>query len=191
MSMIKKMATAGAVAAMGLGLSAASASAYAISGGAYTGTATANHTFTVGGAYQIECTSATFSGTATGAATTAFTPSYSGCTFFGFPATVTQSGVWSITANSGPVGGVYGGRVDIPAGTTTTIEVPIAGCTVTVTGAQGFAGAGSASNNGSGVDLEASVTGIVYSASGCPFPSGTDGEYLTNGPVTIPGISVS
>lgn len=193
MSMITKMATAGAVAAMGLGLGAASASAYSISGGSYVGQATSAHTFTVAGAFTITCPAAstTFTGTATGAASTSFTPAYGGpCTFFGLPANVTQSGQWTITATSGgPT--TFGGDIHIPASSTTTIEVPSTGCTVTVTGTQNFSGAGTASNIAGGVSLSANVTGIAYTASGCPFGSGTSGQYRTNGSVTIPGITVS
>lgn len=201
MNLIQKMATAGAVAVMGLGLGAASASAYAISGGAYTGTATNAHTFTVAGFYTITCPASgtTFSGTATGSDTTSFTPSYGAplsCTFFGLPASVTQSGQWQIKVTSGPVSGAYTGEVVIPSGTTTTIEVPAANCTVTVTGGtlgQTFANAGTARNvTPTGVQLSASVSGIAYTASaGCPFTSGSTGVYNTNGNVDIPGITVS
>lgn len=200
MSMIKKMATAGAVAVMGLGLGAASASAYAISGGSYVGTASADHSFTVGGAYTIECPAGdtTFTGNANGTATTSFTPAYgSNCSFFGLPAQVTQSGTWSITVNAGPDGlGWYTGSIHIPSGSVTTIEVPLAGCTVTVTGTQSFAhgsggNVGRAKNVTGGTQLEAAVNNIAYTASGCPFSSGSDGTYNTNGPVNIPGVTVS
>ncbi len=195
MKLTQKLATAGAVAAMGLGLGAASASAYAISGGEYTGTATAPHTFTVGnGNYTISCDIATFTGDATGAATTAFTPTYDDCTFFGFPADVVQDGPWSLTATSGPDGtGAYGGTMEIPAGTSTTINVPVAGCSVVVSGYQDFTSGLIARNfaSGTGVELSGGVTGVTYTASGCPFASGTDGTYSTNGNVTIPGITVS
>lgn len=194
MKMMQKLATAGAVAAMGLGLGAASASAYSISGGAYVGTATAANTFTVAGAFTVTCPAATttFTGTATGAASTNFTPSYGpGCTFFGLPATVTQSGQWTVTATSGSGAGPYGGTVSIPAGSTTTINVPATGCTVVVSGAQSFPGAGSASNVAGGVNLSATVSGITYTATGCPFASGATGQYRTNGAVSIPGITVA
>lgn len=204
MSMITKMATAGAVAAMGLGLGAASASAYSITGGAYTGQATSTHSFTVAGAYTITCPSAqtTFSGTATGSATTNFTPSYGAgatvCSFFGLPASVTQSGTWGITVTGGPdASGWYTGSIHIPASSTTTINVPLAGCTVTVAGTQQFnhganGNVGRARNiTPTGVELEASVNGVAFTASGCPFASGTSGTYTTGGVVTIPGITIS
>lgn len=193
MKMMQKLATAGAVAAMGLGLGAASASAYAINGGAYVGTATAANTFTVAGAFTVTCPAAntTFTGTATGAATSSFVPSYGpGCTFFGQPATVTQSGPWSITATSGgPT--TFGGSINIPSGSTTTINVPSTGCTVVVSGNQTFATGGSATNVSGGVNLTATVTGITYTASSCPFASGASGQYRTNGAVSIPGINVT
>jgi len=200
MSMIKKMATASAVAVMGLGLGAASASAYAITGGSYSGTATNDHSFTVGGAYTIVCPAAdtTFTGSATGTDTTHFTPAYgSNCNFFGLPAQVTQSGTWSIKVNGGPTSGFYTGLIHIPASSTTTIEVPLAGCTVTVTGTQQFQH-GTGGNIGqarnvtpTGVQLQANVKGISYTASGCPFSSAADGEYNTNGFVDISGITIS
>jgi len=200
MSMIKKMATAGAVAVMGLGLSAASASAYAISGGSYVGTATNDHSFTVGGAYTITCPKAdtTFTGTATGAASSNFTPAYGlNCNFFGLPAQVTQSGTWAITVTSGPTSGFYGGDIHIASTSTTTIEVPLAGCTVTVTGTQllqnGVGGNVIRARNvtPTGIQLEANVNNIAYTASGCPFSSASDGTYNTNGFVDISGITVS
>lgn len=207
MSMIKKMATAGAVAVMGLGLGAASASAYSItsagSGGSYTSVSSSSHVFTVGGGvYSIGCSSAVFSGVATGADNTSFTPAYSGCTFFGFPATVSQSGTWNIKV-TGDSGVTYFGEILIPSGTTTTINVPIAGCTVTVSGGgsgqlfqNGVNGnIGEAVNYGSppntGIYLDAEVNGVVYTASGCPFSSGSDGTYTTGGSVDIPDVMVS
>lgn len=199
MSRIQKLAIAGTVAAIGCGVGAATASAYSISGGAYVGTATGNHTYTNGGVYTISCPSVdtSFSGTATGADITSFTPAYgSSCSFFGMPVTVTQSGTWSLRVIGGPVGGWYVGEVQIPSGTSTTISQPLAGCTQVVSGAQTFThGVGGnvirLRNVTGGVELEASVNGIAYAASGCPFFSGVDGTYNTNGPVDVPGITIS
>jgi hypothetical protein len=202
MSMIKKIATAGAVAAMGLGFGAASASAYSIDAlppnsnpFMYTSVDSSTHTFTVGGAYQITCDVASFTGDATGAATTAFAPTYTNCTFFGFPASVTAHGPWSITVTGGS-GSNFTGQVDIPSTSSVTISVPIAGCNVTVPGGQTFANGvgnnvGTADNVAGGVELTAIADGIVYNASGCPFSSGTDGIYDTGGVVEIPGIEIN
>lgn len=207
MSMSKKIATAGAVAVVGLGLGAASASAYSITssgtGGAYTSDVSGTHEFTVGGgAYTIGCSSAQFTGTATGGASTSFTPAYSGCTFFGFPAFVAQSGQWTITVTS-DAAGTYYGDITIPASSTTTITVPIAGCTVTVTGHQVFENGnangdigeavnwGSGGGTNTGIDLTAVANNIAYTASGCPFGSSSDGTYTTGGATRIPGVMVS
>lgn len=196
MNLSMRIATAAAVAATALGLGAAGASAYAVSGGSYTGTATGANTFTVGGAYTVSCSGTTISGTATGSATTNFAPAYSGCTFFGFPASMVQSGFWSTTITTGPIFGRYGGDLTITISSVTTLSVPIAGCTVTVAGPQTFQdGVGGAvvqdTNVAGGVEFEAVLTNVAYTASGCPFPSGTDGEYRTNGPISIPGITVT
>lgn len=200
MSTIKKTATAGAVATMAFGLGAASASAYAVSGGSYVGTATSNHTFTVGGAYTLDCPAVdiTFTGTATGSATTSFTPAFgANCSFFGLPAQVTQSGQWSETVTGGPVSGWYTGDLHIPSSSTTTIEIPLAGCTVTITGTQNFQN-GTGGNitrtrnvSPTGVQAEIHLVNLAYTASGCPFSSASDGTYSSNGLIDFPGITVS
>lgn len=149
------------------------------------------------GAYTIDCPAAdaTFSGSATGADTTSFTPAYgSNCNFFGLPVSVAQSGTWSLRVTGGPSSGWYTGEVTIPAGTVTTINNPLYGCTQTVSGAQTFThGVGgnvirfrnvtfSPPLSGTGIELEATVNNIAYMASGCPFSSGTDGTYSTGAP---------
>jgi hypothetical protein len=206
MSIIKKMATAGAVAVVGLGLGAASSSAaFSISGGAYVGApaaAASEHSFTVAGAYTITCpkSSTTFTGNATGAASTSFTPAYGSgtvCEFFGFPASVAQSGTWSVTA-TGKTGSTYTGQIGIPSGSVTTINVPIASCTATVGGPQTFThgsggSTGTAVNVTGGVNLTAVANNVaIASASGgCPFTTSDTAVYNTNGAVYIPGITVA
>jgi len=193
------IATAGAVAVVGLGVSAAGASGYSISGGSYVGTSTSNPSWTNGGAYTIDCPAAdaTLSGIATGADATVFTPAYgSNCNFFGLPVTVAQSGTWSLRVVGGPSAGWYTGELTIPAGTSTTVSMPLAGCTQVVSGPQVIANGVGGNivrfrNVTGGVQLEAAVNNIAYSASGCPFASGTDGTYNSNGSVDIPGITVS
>lgn len=207
MSMTSRLATAMAVAAVGLGLGATNASAYRIDGISgnpfvYSGTAGAAHTYTTGEFFQLECPTkdTTFTGIADGAAMTVFTPSYGGeeaCSFLGYPATVEQTGTWELTVNAGPNGTAeYNGDITIPAGTSTTVTVPILGCSWTVSGPQTFAHGVNGNNlraddYGGGVFLEAAVYGISYVAAGCPFLSGNDGQYRTNGVVTIPGIAIS
>lgn len=209
MSIVKKMATAGAVAVMGLGLGAASASAaYSISGGSYVGApaaAASEHSFTVAGAYTITCPKpdTTFTGSATGSDTSAFTPYYGAnngtgevCEFFGFPSKVVQSGQWQVKV-TGNSGSTYTGQVIIPSGTTTTISVPIAGCTASVAGPQTFTNGsggsvGTATNSGGGVNLTAVANNVaIASAVGCPFTTADTAVYNTNGAVRIPGITVA
>lgn len=178
-----------------LGVGVAGASAYSVSGGYYVGTPTNDPTFTFGGLYPVECSSGVTSywGNATGSATTSFTASYGGgtwCSFFGFPAEVSVSGTQSITINAGG-SGVFTGSFNIPSLTVITYEVPIAGCIVTVPGGQTFNhGVGgnfvSAFNLSGGIGVAYSLEGIVYSASGCPFSSGSDGSaeatFVASGP---------
>lgn len=193
MTVIRALATAATIGALGLALGAGSAAAYSVTGGAYVGVAQAAHSGTVGGAYTFTCpgSTTTFTGVATGAATTNFTPSYGGvCTTFGLLTTVTQSGPWELTiTGGGPT--TFVGRIDIPAGTSTTISVPSAGCTTVTAGPQAFAGAVSVANVAGGIEVTGNVTGIAYSAFGCPFASGVSGQYRTNGYVFVPGVSVS
>jgi hypothetical protein len=197
MNLSTRIATAAAVAATALGLGAAGASAYSISGGPYTGTSTAANTFTVGGgAYTVSCATTTISGNATGSATTNFAPSYGGCTFFGLPATMVQTGFWSTTVTSGPILGRFRGDLTFTPGSATTLSVPIAGCVVSVAGPQTFQdGVGGTvvqdTNVSGGVQFEAVLTNIAYTASGCPFASGNDGVYRTNGPISIPGVTIT
>lgn len=199
MTLRSKTAVTAAVMVIAIGGGAAAASAYSISGGTYVGVPSAGQTFTIGGAYSYDCpaSQASFLGTATGADTSSFTPAYGACTFFGFPLTVLQSGTWSLRVIGGPdAGGYYDGELGIPSATVTTVQFPIGGCTITVSGPQTFThGTGvnviRMRNTGTGVELEASVSGIAHSDSGCAHPTGSDGVYDTNGPISIPGITIS
>lgn len=208
MSLMKKIATAGAVAAMGLGLGAASASAvtYDLTGGSYEGIATEDHTFTVGGAYTITCDThggnpTTFTGDteSPGGPSTNFTPDYSDCDFFGFPASVTINSPWLLTVTGNTSTSNFTGEINIPdnAGHEVIIKVPLVGCEVYVNGSQTFKdGVGGTSLSGDEVgsdfELNAEVNGIIYTTNGsCPFGSGSDGVYQTNGAVTIEGVGVT
>lgn len=93
-------------------------------------------------------------------------------------------------------GGWYTGRVDIPAGASSTTQVPLTGCEVTVSGAQSFLhGTGSnvvrLRNATGGVELEVSLDGMTYTTTGCPFLGGSDLVYQSNGAISVPGITVS
>lgn len=190
--MFGKLALAGALAATGMAVCASGAVAFSLSGGAYGATATSANTATVGGgAYAMSCSTATFAGEATGAATTKFVAIHDGCSFFGYPATVTQSGDWEFTVTSTDGAGTYYGRLDIPAGASSTTSIPLAGCTVTVTGPQSVSGILS-SNYIGGLNVSAYMSGMSYTAFGCPFGSGSDLSYSTGvNPITVPGITVS
>lgn len=196
MKLINRLAATTALTALAVGGGTTVASAYSISGGAYSSTPAASHALAINGSYFYRCSSVVFSGVATGADTTAFTPSATGCTFMGFPTSVTYSGAWNlkVTGTSTPS---FTGELEIPAGATMTVSTPIMGCTFVIAGPQTFQhGVGgnvvSMANVGTGVHLTGAMNGIVYSVvPGCPFPSGTTGVYNTNGVTAIPGITIS
>lgn len=201
---------AGAVAVVGFGMGAAAVSAYSISGGSYTSDRSGANTFKFGGGlFGLTCPitvggwsgGAVMSGSATGVASTDFTPVFGNCKFLGFPANLTQLGAWRVTIDSGPdLNGYYYGNFTILAATTTTVNVPIAACTVTVAGPQGFSHGGNGGLDivrgrnwtlGSGVDFEVAVHGISFTTSGsCPFSGASDSVYST-GVTAIPGITIS
>lgn len=163
----------------------------------YVAVGTSSHAGTISDFCTAECSTPTSIGTATGSATSSFVPSLGDCNWFGYPAEYTFSGAWDLTVTSGPDGsGSYYARVDIPAGSTVTADVPIVGCAVANSGPQSFA----SGSNGNvirlrsvvgGVEAEATVFGIVHTSTGCPFSSGSDGSYSTNGVVTFPGVTIS
>lgn len=210
---LMKLVTAGVVAVVGLGLGAASASAYSVDGISgnpynYTGAPASSaweHSFTVDGAYTIVCPKAdtAFSGTATGSAETFFTPYWGAnngtgevCDFLGFPAKVTQSGTWSFMVTDN-VSTTYRGEIRLQAGSTTTLYVPIANCTATISPRTFLHGAlgsvVSAVNVAGGVDLTFLLGNLrVASATAtCPFSAPTTAVYNSNGPISIPGIRIN
>lgn len=163
----------------------APAAAYSVAGGGYSGTATNDPTFTFADAYTVECPSevSAYVGIATGSATTSFTASHGSgtwCNWLGFPASVFVAGTQAITVNGGGPS-AFTGSFSIPLGTTMTINMPVAGCTVTVTGSQYFiqgidGNVISALNLTGGIAVAYRINGMDYTASGCPFPSGSDGS---------------
>lgn len=197
--------TVGAVAALTLALGTAGASAHAISGGGYSGAAVNDTWFALDqGAYNFTCAAnvVTVSGDADGTGTTTFTPDFGGVgdCYFVVPTTVTQSGAWDLTVTSGPhAGGWYHGTVDVPTATTTAIYVPLLSCTATMTGSQSFThGSGGSVVRvrnvvPTGAEVELAFNDFDYTAAGggCPYSSGNDGWYTTDGPIVIPGVTVS
>mgnify|MGYP001382616741 CR=1 FL=1 len=200
---------AGAVAALGLGVSAGAAHAISIDGIRgnpfnYTGVQTTQHRFAVNrGNIVVTCTTATFTGTATGAAWTDFQPTYSGCTFnlagTPLPATVTVSSPWRLTALT-TSGGISTGSIDLLS-SRTTIRVPLLGCEVYVDGPQTFThgdangSIGTSRHIGTGELLTVVAEGVRYTVNNpinCTFGSGSDGRYHTGvDGVDIPGVIVN
>lgn len=190
----RTLITAGAVAAATLGAGATSASAwYSISGGSYTGTATSDIRFDFARGYQIDCQDVTISGYATGSSSTDFTPTFSNCDFFGLPATVTQSGTWSSNVVAGPTGGGwYYADFYIPTGTTTTVDIPLIGCTAAITGPQWSIAPINYRSTMWGAEMDFHISLMTYSATNCPFSDGTDASVSTTwGRIEIPGIVIS
>lgn len=188
--MFKKVTTAAAVALVGLGAGAASASAYSISGGSYTATSSSDHSFTLGGAYTHNCSNVTLEGEATGAATTMFTPVIGECNFYGFPVSGESSGPWSMTVESGPVGGVYTASLSIPSGTTATFINPLWGYSLSIAGPQTFPNAASVHNGPGGAQLSFEFSGASYVMANGPVSSGSDLVYTTNGGMLLSGVTV-
>lgn len=189
MTTFKRLLVAAAGAAAICGVGAAGASAFAISGGPYIGTNTGPVSFTFDSAYSFDCDTVTYDGNATGAASTSFTPAFDDCSFFGLPATASQSGTWSAAVTSGPSGGSYTGSLSIPNSSTTTLSVPLTGCTVTIDGPQSFGGSTTFTNTIPGVGIQITVAPISYTAVGCPFSSGSHGHYAAI--IDLPGVTVS
>jgi hypothetical protein len=208
MNLISKIATAGAVAAMGLGLGAAGASANitldydnAIApGGQFTGTQTTQNVFTAGGS-SVECDGATFTGNVSNSSTNTipFHAEYSGCTvdfgLFTAGATVVTNSDWDLTATSGSAGTSVTADANIFAPASgPAVTITVAGiCTISIA-AQGPLSHVVATNVASptGVDIDATVSGIAFTSSGlCPGvpASGTNATYV--GGVNIPGITMT
>lgn len=201
--MAKRLAAVAVTAAMGLAVGAAAASAdgFDLTGGDFTGTATADQELTIDGVYTSTCSTLDVDGnteavTGTPAAL-AFGFSFASCTAFGFPPTITSSGSWQfeVTSKISSSPPTYAGQLRFPSGSSTTIHVPIAGCSWTVAGPQTFThGAGgnvvTAVQNGSTLQISVSIQGISYTASGCPFGSGSNMTYDSNGPIDLPGVTV-
>lgn len=74
-----------------------------------------------------------------------------------------------------------------------TCNVPIAGCQITVSGASQptLIATGAAQNVTGGAQATFQVTGINYTAVGCPSASGSTGPYRSNGPISMPGVTFS
>jgi hypothetical protein len=175
------------------GATAGGAGAIGYNGGPFTATAPSNHIFTISGFYDVECSSASATGNASGSATLPLTMSFTGCDLLGFPATVTTSAPWDVMLVSAPGGSSYGNSLTWATGTTTTITIPIAACTVTIPGLQAFTHGAwlnslTSENQTGGVEITSDLYGAVYTASGCPFPSGSDGQYT--GTFFLPGVAI-
>jgi hypothetical protein len=206
MSLINKLATAGAVAVMGLGLGAASASAaieLSPANTPFTGAQDPNNpnVFSAGGA-EVVCDSAEFTGN-TGNASTTYIPfhaEYDDCSIniLGFPfnAEVTTHSDWRLHYTSGDATNGVTADVDIldPGGSVTpvTISVPDIGCTINIYPQSGLSHVQASNTTPTGVYIDATVSDIAYHTSGtCPgLPgTGTDGTYV--GGVVIPGITIT
>lgn len=198
MKLISKIAAVAVAAVLGTFGLVVSASAYDLTGGSYTGSGSAAHTLTFGGAYTLSC-DADYAGNTenvTGdAAATDMTPTYSNCAFFGFPATMVSASPvrLKVTASWPPLSV----SLDLFILGIKLIEIPIIGCQVSISSPQSLLhGSGGNSilgaNVSSSFQWSASVQNISYTTNGlCPFGSGSDGTYDTNGVVTLSGVNVT
>ena len=195
MKLFSKLVTTAAMAALAVGGGATAASAYSISGGAYTSATSSTVKLTLAGSYTYACSSTSFSGVATGADTMTMTPAFGGCSYYGFPWVITQSGAWKIKVTGGSAPN-FTGELEIPAGVTTTWTLPITGCTFVISGPQtlrhGVGGnAAVIRNMGTGAELSFHLNGIAFTATSCPYSSGTNGVLDSGGGISLPGITVS
>jgi len=132
--------------------------------GPLTGTATGNQVFTPGGGGSVTCKKAHTSGTiiSFGGVSQHFTVSYSECTAFGFPATVSNA-TYELYAT---------GTVDVE----NTITISVFGCTTTVKPQKGLK-AVSYTNKAGKIEQHSNVSGIVSTASGFPCTGGVNGTF--------------
>lgn len=176
------LAAAGATAMLGLGISAAGAQGSPFE-------------FDFGGVYTMSC-NVSFAGSGGSGMTVNLLPSFDSCEFVGFPATVSQSGIWRLPISSGPSGGWYGGNFTVPSGTTTIVDVPLWACTVSMSGPQTAShGVGGTivqvRNVTGGIELNLDVSVPLASASGgCPFSSWGSVGMSTGAPAYVPGVTV-
>lgn len=156
----------------------------------FSGGQTTTNVFETGNGAKVECSTATFQGTATGTEvdSVTVTPKYSGCTFLGEAATVTTNDCAYILDSDTNASGDAAVEVECAAGN--TIEVNAAGlCTLKI-GAQTVGGGVHYTNENSGstrsVVVETTAKEIKYSKTGafCFLVSG-DGKYTGN--VTVSG----
>lgn len=160
--------------------------------GTLTGTQTTKQVFTTKNG-KVECTTATQSGTFTAASFTTSTvsPTYSGCTAFGFiNATVAVNGcTYTFTGkeNNKEVGEETLATATVNCSGTNKITVSGGGCVTTV-GPQGPLNHVKFANNTTkkpdDVDATATLSGITYTASGC-FTNGTFSDGTLEGDSTI------
>lgn len=182
---------------------AGTASAYSISGGSYTGTGQYQYLGTAG--VIVGCDAVSYAGTATGAASTSFTPTFSSCTAFtdqGYPATISSPNPWTLTVTGGS-GSSFSGTLSIPAGSAAMISIPALSCSITLEGNQLFTDGTpftepfsettsiKAENETGAARLTVRFGGAVVTPSiGCPTSIGDRGYYDTNTGVTVPGVAV-
>lgn len=193
-----------AAAVLGPGIGAASASAYTVSGGSYTGTGSNQYLGSEGSI--VGCTDVEYEGTASGAASTSFTPTFTGCTAYtdqGYPATISSPNAWTLTITGGS-GSSFTGSLGIPIGSAALISIPALNCNLTLEGNQAFVDgvpftqpfaetnsikADNVAGGSAGLTVRFGGATLTPSI-GCPASIGTHGYYDTNTGVTLPGVTV-
>jgi hypothetical protein len=205
--MLKKTLVAAATTLALAGVTATGASAaYDLTGGDYASTSFNQHTFAFDqGNYTVPC-DVSFAGNTDNvpgdAASTMLTPTFSNCDFFGFPVTATTTDPWKLTVTYADILSPYGasatGSLSLPEGAEASFEIPLLGCAWTITPSQTIEhGAGGNSltmtNNWAEGDTQANVAaaGLSYTTNGfCPFGSGDNLSYQSNGPIVFPGVDI-
>lgn len=141
----------------------------------------------------IKCTSATYSGTASSATTETITvtPSFSGCTAFGFVSTPIDVNGCTYTFNAGNDDLV----IDCFAAqgiTVTAFNCHVRFVPQTVSSGIGYGNAGSGSNRD--ITITSNLSGLKYTQESKSFPGCTNGSFtdgLFSGSTTLKGTNTS
>lgn len=194
----RRFSTAVGTVVVGMACAAATASAsgFDLTGGTFTGTATAQQTVVIDGSYSVTCDVALqgdTEGVAGNAAAATVDPTFTNCDYFGWPVDVTVHGSWEleVTAKLTTTPRVYQLALRMPAGASMTWAIPLSGCEWNVSAPQTVTSGVVGAQAVAGLDLEMDMYGLAFTTNGnCPFGNGNTLEYHSNGPIQLEDVAV-